>query len=40
MTTETLLAQAAVDRVTAGAHILIIEGPYLPTTHDPTACHR
>jgi DNA replication protein DnaC len=27
MTTDTLLAQAAVDRVTAGAHTLVIEGP-------------
>jgi DNA replication protein DnaC len=27
MTTDALLAQSAVDRLTSGAHTLIIEGP-------------
>ncbi len=27
MTTDTLLAQSAIDRLTSGAHTLIVEGP-------------
>ncbi len=32
MTTDALLAQSAVDRLTSGAHTLIVEGPFLPPT--------
>jgi hypothetical protein len=27
MTTDSLLAQSAIDRLTAGAHTLVVEGP-------------
>ncbi len=32
MMSDALLAQSAIDRLTSGAHTLIIEGPVLPTT--------
>jgi DNA replication protein DnaC len=32
MMSDALLAQSAIDRLTSGAHTLIIEGPVLPAT--------
>ena len=37
MTTDALLAQSAVDRLTSGAHTLIIEGPSYRQRHQPAA---